>query len=189
MKFKELFTGTDGIFTVFEQTFPDAFKQIFGEIAPRQLNAYVLGACGNKVLCDYITADSWKSFVETTINMNLFNWERQTDAIKSEYNVAFGDSVERKKTGTEGADTNETDTNLYAKKPFNNENFDDSERQSRAKQRGEERTYNLTETETKHLNGGYVTENIRKEIALRRLNLQRQIMLDIVNDITLSIYE
>lgn len=189
MKFKELFTGTDGIFTVFEQTFPDAFKQIFGEIAPRQLNAYVLGACGNKVLCDYITADSWRSFVETTINMNLFNWQRQTDAIKSEYNVALGDSVERKKTGTEGADTNETDTNLYAKKPFNNENFDDSERQSRAKQRGEERTYNLTETETKHLNGGYVTENVKREIAMRRLNLQRQIMLDIVNDITLSVYE
>lgn len=189
MKFKELFTGTDGIFTVFEQTFPDAFKHIFGEIAPRQLNAYVLGVCGNKVLCDYITADSWRSFVETTINMNLFNWQRQTDAIKSEYNVALGDSVERKKTGTEGADTNETDTNLYAKKPFNNENFDDSERQARTKQRGEERTYNLTETETKHLNGGYVTENVKREIAMRRLNLQRQIMLDIVNDITLSVYE
>ena len=189
MKFKELFTGTDGIFTVFEQTFPDAFKKIFGEIAPRQLNTYVLGVCGNKVLCDYITADSWRTFVETTINMNLFNWERQTDAIKSEYNVALGDSVERKKTGTEGADTNETDTNLYAKKPFNNENFDDSERQARTKQRGEERTYNLTETETKHLNGGYVTENVKREIAMRRLNLQRQIMLDIVNDITLSVYE
>lgn len=189
MKFKELFTGTDGIFTVFEHSFPDAFNKIFGGIAPRQLNTYVLGVCGNKVLCDYITADSWRSFVETTINMNLFNWERQTDAIKSEYNVALGDSVERKKTGTEGADTNETDTNLYAKKPFNNENFDDSERQSRAKQRGEQRTYNLTETETKHLNGGYVTENVKREIALRRLNLQRQIMLDIVNDITLSVYE
>ena len=189
MKFKELFTGTDGIFTVFEQTFPDAFKKIFGEIAPRQLNTYVLGVCGNKVLCDYITADSWRSFVETTINMNLFNWERQTDAIKSEYNVALGDSVERKKTGTEGANNNETDTNLYAKKPFNNETFDDSERQARTKQRGEERTYNLTETETKHLNGGYVTENVKREIAMRRLNLQRQIMLDIVNDITLSVYE
>ena len=189
MKFKELFTGTDGIFTVFEQSFPDAFNKIFGGIAPRQLNAYVLGACGNKVLCDYITADSWQSFVETTINMNLFNWERQIDAIKSEYNVALGDSVERKKTGTEGADTNETDTNLYAKKPFNNETFDDSERQARTKERGEERTYNLTETETKHLNGGYVTENVKREIAMRRLNLQRQIMLDIVNDITLSVYE
>ena len=189
MKFKELFTGTDGIFTVFEQSFPDAFKKIFGEIAPRQLNTYVLEVCGNKVLCDYITADSWRTFVETTINMNLFNWERQTDAIKSEYNVALGDSVERKKTGTEGADTNETDTNLYAKKPFNNENFDDSERQARTKQRGEERTYNLTETETKHLNGGYVTENVKREIAMRRFNLQRQIMLDIVNDITLSVYE
>lgn len=189
MKFKELFTGTDGIFTVFEQSFPDAFNKIFGGIAPQQLNAYVLGACGNKVLCDYITADSWRSFVETTINMNLFNWERQTDAIKSQYNVALGDSVERKKTGTEGANNNETDTNLYAKKPFNNETFDDSERQSRAKQRSEERTYNLTETETKHLNGGYVTENVKREIAMRRLNLQRQIMLDIVNDITLSVYE
>ena len=121
--------------------------------------------------------------------MNLFNWERQRDAIKSAYDVTLGDSVERKKTGTDGADTNETDTNLYAKKPFNNENFDDSERQSRAKQRGEERTYNLTETETDHLSGGYATDNIRKEIALRRLNLQRQIMLDIVNDITLSVYE
>lgn len=189
MKFKELFTGTDGIFTVFEQSFPDAFNKIFGGIAPRQLNTYVLGVCGNKVLCDYITADSWRTFVETTINMNLFNWERQTDAIKSEYNVALGDSVERKKTGTEGANNNETDTNLYAKKPFNNETFDDSERQARTKQRGEERTYNLTETETKHLNGGYVTENVKREIAMRRLNLQRQIMLDIVNDITLSVYE
>ena len=189
MKFKELFTGTDGIFTVFEQSFPDDFNKIFGGIAPRQLNTYVLGVCGNKVLCDYITADSWRTFVETTINMNLFNWKRQTDAIKSEYNVALGDSVERKKTGTEGADTNETDTNLYAKKPFNNENFDDSERQSRAKQRGEDKTYNLTETETKHLNGGYVTENVKREIAMRLLNLQRQLMLDIVNDITLSVYE
>lgn len=189
MKFKELFTGTDGIFTVFEQSFPDAFNKIFGGIAPRQLNTYVLGVCGNKVLCDYITADSWRTFVETTINMNLFNWERQTDAIKSEYNVALGDSVERKKTGTEGANNNETDTNLYAKKPFNNETFDDSERQARTKQRSEERTYNLTETETKHLNGGYVTENVKREIAMRRLNLQRQIMLDIVNDITLSVYE
>lgn len=189
MKFKELFTGTDGIFTVFEQSFPDAFNKIFGGIAPRQLNTYVLGVCGNKVLCDYITADSWRTFVETTISMNLFNWQRQTDAIKAEYNVALGDSVERKKTGTEGADTNETDTNLYAKKPFNNETFDDSERQARTKQRGEQRNYNLTETETKRLNGGYVTENVKREIAMRRLNLQRQIMLDIVNDITLSVYE
>ena len=189
MKFKELFTGTDGIFTVFEQSFPDAYQKIFGVTTSQDLNIYVLGMCGNKVLCDYITADSWRTFVETTIQMNLFNWVRQSEVLNAEYDVTLGDSVERKKTGTEGANTNETDTNLYAKKPFNNENFDDSERQSRAKQRGEERTYNLTETETHHLNGGYATENIRKEIALRRLNLQRQIMSDIAGDITLSVYE
>lgn len=189
MKFKELFTGTDGIFTVFEQTFPDAYQQIFVGSAPQDLNIYVLGMCGNKVLCDYITADSWRTFVETTIKMNLFNWLRQSAVLNAEYDVTLGDSVERKKTGTEGFNTNETDTNLYAKKPFNNENFDDSERQANTKQRGEERTYNLTETETKHLNGGYVTENIKRELELRRLNLQRQIMSDIVNDITLSVYE
>ena len=189
MKFKELFTGTDGIFTVFEQSFPDAYQKIFGGTTSQDLNIYVLGMCGNKVLCDYITADSWRTFVETTIQMNLFNWVRQSEVLNAAYDVTLGDSVERKKTGTEGFDTNETDTNLYAKKPFNNENFDDSERQSRAKQRGEERTYNLTETETHHLNGGYATENIRKEIALRRLNLQRQIMSDIAGDITLSVYE
>lgn len=189
MKFKELFTGTDGIFTVFEQSFPDAYQKIFGGTTSQDLNIYVLGMCGNKVLCDYITADSWRTFVETTIQMNLFNWVRQSEVLNAAYDVTLGDSVERKKTGTEGANTNETDTNLYAKKPFNNENFDDSERQSRAKQRGEERTYNLTETETHHLNGGYATENIRKEIALRRLNLQRQIMSDIAGDITLSVYE
>ena len=189
MKFKELFTGTDGIFTVFEQSFPDAYQKIFGGTTSQDLNIYVLGMCGNKVLCDYITADSWRTFVETTIQMNLFNWVRQSEVLNAAYDVTLGDSVERKKTGTEGFNTNETDTNLYAKKPFNNENFDDSERQSRAKQRGEERTYNLTETETHHLNGGYATENIRKEIALRRLNLQRQIMSDIAGDITLSVYE
>lgn len=189
MKFRELFTGADGIFNVFEQSFPTEFADLFGELTPQALNSLALGLYGNKSLFDYITAESYAEYVKTCIALNLFNWKRLNDAITAEYSVTTSYKSEHTKTGTEGVTVDETNENLNAKKPFNNQDFDNGERQQNTRQRGEDRTYNLTDTTTRSVGGATVGDNIQKEIQIRRFNLQRQIMSDLVSELTLSVYD
>lgn len=189
MKFKELFTGADGIFTVFEQKFPDEFSTIFGELTPQNLNILALGMYGNKVLFDYITEATWRDFVEPVISINLFNWVRLSEAMTAEYDVTMSYRSQHTKTGTESVEQENSTENLSATKPFNNENFDDGQRQQRTGKKSEDRTYNLTDTTTRSLGGKTVGEALEKEIEIRRYNLQRQIMSEIVSELTLSVYD
>lgn len=189
MKFKELFSGAQGIFTVFEQNFPTEFADLFGEMTPQALNSQTLGLYGNKTLFDYITADTYAEFVKTCIQLNLFNWKRLNDAITAEYDVTTSYKSIHTKTGTESVSSDDNSTFLNAKKPFNNVDFDDTERQKRDGQKSEDRTYNLTDSETRNVGGATVAENVQKEIQIRRYNLQKQIMSEIVDEITLSVYD
>lgn len=189
MKFKELFTSADGIFTVFEKSFPTEFADLFGKLTPAGLNSLALGLYGNKTLCDYITADSYADFVKTTISMCLFGWQRTNNAIKLEYDPTAGEKTVHTKTGTEGVTITDNNENLTAKKPFNDGNFNDDERQQRTGQKTEDRVYNLSDSTTRNLDGKSAIQSLQKEIDIRRYNLQRQIMSDIVGEITLPVYD
>lgn len=189
MKFKELFTGADGIFTVFEQSFPDDFAKVFGETTPQNLNILALGMYGNKVLFDYITEDSWKTYVETVIATRLLNWVRLSDALTAEYDITTSYRSEHTKTGTEGVKSDNSSEIFNASKPFNNEDFDNKERQQRNGEKSEDRTYNLTDTTTRSVGGGSVAESLKKEIEIRHYNLQKQVMSEIVSELTLSVYD
>lgn len=189
MKFNELFTSADGIFTVFEKSFPTDFATLFGNLTPTVLNSFALGLYGKRVLFDYVTADSWELYVETCIAMNLSNWMRLNSALTTPYDVTTGYKTEHTKTGTENITVSEDNESLSAKKPFNGETFDDDERQQKTQSKSEDRTYNLADTTT-HSNGGAaVADSIEKEIEVRRHNLQRQIIAELVADVAISIYE
>lgn len=189
MKFKELFTSADGIFNVFEQSFPTDFETLFGEQTAQALNSFALGLYGNKTLFDYITADSYPDFVKIAISQRLQGWTRTNSALLAQYDVTTGEKTEHTKTGTEGVSVNDNNETLTANKPFNNENFDDGQRQTRTGQKSEDRTYNLTDNTTRSLGGESANKSLQKEIEIRRYNLQRQIMSDIVAEITLSVYD
>ena len=188
MKFNELFTSADnGIFSVFEDVYQNEFEELFGGQSATDLNSVALALYGNKELFGYLSSDNWELFVKTCIGLNLYGWMRTNDALTAEYDVLKSHKRTRKKTGTQGNETDDENTTLSANKPFNEETFKDSERELQTKSRTQTDTFNITETDEDSGNG-YMADIIAKEIELRKQSFQREIMLTIVNDITLSLY-
>ena len=190
MKYSELFTTGTGIFTtVFNVEYPTEYAAIFGDIDPKQLDAYTLLQYGNKTVVNTINKDNAKYVVSAVIAMNIQGWQRAASAMLAEYDVInpVTGEIERSETVTlqESTDNTETDAN----KAFNDTDFSDNGQRTANDEKT--RTESRKTTETSKGNG--VTKSIPTEIAkelnLRRDNWRKNIIFAIIKEITTSIYE
>lgn len=189
MKYKELFTGENGIFTLFNSHFEGTFRELFGEMTPQQLDSVSLALYGNRVLFECVDKDTWETFVTAFIQMSIPQWLRTNKAITAEYDVLTSNKTVRTKTGTQRGDSGDTTETLSANKPFNENDFKDSERQQKTANKQDTITYDVTDTVTGNDGSKFVQDYLIKEIEIRRYNFQKQVMLSIVNEICLSLYD
>ena len=190
MKYSELFTRGNGIFeTVFNAEYPTEYEAIFGDTPPEKLDAYALLTCGGKTVVSSITSDNAKDVVLAVIAVIVQGWEREAEAMLADYDVLtpITGNVERTETVTlqESTDNTETGSN----KAFNDPDFSDSDRKTAADERNLTEERRTTETSRGTGTSKSISNEISKELQLRRDNWRKNIIFALVGEITTSIYE
>ena len=190
MKYNEIFTSGNGIFaTVFNAEYPTEYAAIFGDTAPEKLDAYALLTCGGKTVVDSITSDNAKDVVLAVIAINVHGWEREAAAMLADYDVLtpVTGNVEHTETVTSQESTDNTETG--ANKAFNDNDFSDSDRKTAADERNRTEERRTTETIRGTGTSKSISDEISKELQLRRDNWRKNIIFALVGEITTSIYE
>lgn len=186
MKFKECFTG-NGIFQIFKTAFPSNFEELFTETAVSDLDNYTALKYGDRICVNSVTPETAETAVKSVIAINLENWLKLKTAVSTDYGVLSNTTETHTKTGSIERENTANETTLNAEKCFNDSEFADNERTGRENENNGKEVYDITETYSG--SGGNISDNVRKEIYLRReFNLLENISSQIVNEITLRIY-
>lgn len=186
MKFNECFTG-NGIFQIFKTAFPSQFAELFTETAVSDLDNYTALKYGDRICINSITPETAETAVKSVVAIHLENWVKLKNAVSAEYDATINTAEQRTKTGTIERQNTGNETTLNAEKFYNDTDFTDNERTGTQNTANAKEIYDVTETFSG--SGGNISENVRKEINLRReFNLLVYISQEIVNEITLKIY-
>ena len=186
MKFKELFTE-NGIFQIFKTAFPTDFAELFTETAVSNLDNFCLLKYGDKECISSLTLETAETAVISVIAINLENWQKLKNAYSAQYDATINSAETHTKTGTIERQNTGNETRLNAEKVFNDVDFTDNERTGTQNTANGKEIFDVTEKISS--SGGNISDNVRKEIYLRReFNLLAYISQNIVNEITLSIY-
>lgn len=190
MKYNELFTVADGVFTIFQENFPNEFGTLFEGNTAESLNIRAMGIYGNKTLINSLTAENKTDYINAVIGTEVGNWLKINDALLAQYDA--GSTVDMTETVTTGRTYDNTDTGSTsrAEKAFNDIEFKDNERQ----QTNDARKGTETENKETHKSGFDNSKGgsflIQKEIELRRQgSIFRYVADDLIGGITISIYE
>lgn len=188
MKYKELFTEGNGLFTTyFYRYFLKEYQTIFARTPPETMDAVAAFKYGNRTLSEGMTAETATPVLLGIISMRVGDWMKQAEAMTTEYNSVTPTTA--KVTKTENRNTSEQGTNntTNAEKAFNDDMFTDGERDT--SEHNKTRTETVTSTTERQGTTGNVSENVVKEMELRRNKWQEKIIFDLVSEITLDVYE
>lgn len=188
MRYNELFTASSGIFSnVFAVDFAAGYSAIFGETDPSTLDAFTYLQYGNRVLLDMVDDTNYKTFVRSVIAVYVDDWEKQAAAMLAEYNIT--NPTTSTTTRTESSTLNETNTGTDkgAEKAFNDTSFVDNKQTTNDDERSQKEERTITET-AKGVGSKSITDEVQKELNLRRVNWRKSIIFALVKDITNSIY-
>lgn len=190
MKYSELFTEGNGIFTtVFKAGYPTEYAAIFGDTDPTKLDAYALLQFGGKTLVSSINAANASDVVSAVIDVYIQGWVREAAAMLAEYDVItpVTGEIERTETVTlqESTDNTETGANVA----FNDTGFSDSDRKTAQDARNRTESRKTTETSKGTGASKSISLEIEKELRLRRDNWKKNIIFALVREITTSIYD
>lgn len=190
MKFNELFTDSDGIFTtVFKADFPELYATVFGTNDSVILDRWTYLKYGSREMLSTVTADTYQKYVGSVIAVNAQRWTDVINLLNKQYdclNPTVKTASTTKKATTATTDTNE---DINAKKVFNDEQFNDSER-NKTNGTGSRQDDESTNYSESGLGSGTLNSTvIQKEKELRNDEYRRTVIQEIVNEITLTIYK
>ena len=178
----------NGIAAIFAENFANDFATIFGDNTAAALDAFVLHKWGNRLLSSKITAENAAATVCAVISLDLQTWQKICTTLNLQYNTAQSIDETTTKTGSITHENTNTDTRTESQKAFNDTDFVGDAQNVASFNGVVTDRYNVTETKTAI--DGNATQNISKEIDMRRRNnLQFQVLADIINEICLTIYE
>lgn len=188
MTYKELF-DSNGIFAaVFKTDFADLYSTIFGTTDAEQIDNFCVIKFGNKILLDCVTSDSYKTLVSSIIALNARRWNNLAEVLGIKYDVLNPKVYEVATTSTTETTTSDTNINTNSKKVFNDEQFNEGEKDQN--ETSGNRTDNKNDNSYRQ---GYSSSTlfssiIQKEKELRNEDFAQQVINELVSAITLDIY-
>ena len=189
MKVNEVFTVENGLFEkIFQPLFPVLYQSIFGTDEPKVLDIDLRFKYGNKNLVDTITNDTATEIVKSVITVKFDEWQKQIQVFNKEYDVLS--PVTSKETETTNNTVDETGNNntVDSSVTFNNGDFNNDTKQQRDSTGNRQETGSKTIVKNGIPSSVPVSEVIQKEIALRKTNFKTQVMKEVIEEITTSIY-
>ena len=190
MKVSEYLTQehTTGFFPVMENAYPDTYKALFGTIDPTLLDTRVNILYGARELIAEFTDKTAANIVKSVIVVNADSWVKQADALNEVYDVLQPVTSKQVMTTSESVDETNTGTDTKQSTTFNDSTFGDDERneQTGTGNRKAEKTQSIENSGIG--SGTAISDIIKKEINLRKISLQKQVINDLLNELILSIY-
>lgn len=189
MLFKELYINNKGVFeSVFKTEFPYEYKEIFGDLDPKEIDTYALLNYGEKKLYSVITKSNYKVILQSVMYLNIYSWVKQAEILSSEYDALKPLIREIKDNRADTRDETKTNDTTNSKKYFNDGEFTDGQKEVAETKQGWAETQERAYSESGIGNNNAVSEIIQKEVKLRELNIIKKVTNELVAEITLKLY-
>ena len=182
--FKEKYSIDDGVFTqVFEAKHPELFKDIFGDVSAAQADAMAWQQYGAREMVDFGADDYYPIIIDAVIQINAANWNNIASAFKEQYELLSPTTATT--TTTTNTTNTANDERLHAQKAFNDTDFvaDTRDTTTNGKTASGE-----TKTTCSGIGGNMPQDVITKEMRLRQTNFKNDVIKQIIDSITLSVF-
>ena len=182
--FKEKYSIDDGVFTqVFHAQHPELFKDIFGDVSAAQADAMAWQQYGAREMVDFGSDDYYPIIIDAVIIINAANWKSIADALQTQYDL-LSPATDTTTTTTTTTNT-ANDERLHAQKAFNDSDFVDDTKETTTN--GKTAT-GETKTTSAGIGGNMPQDMITKEMRLRQTNFKNDVIKQVIDSITLSIF-
>lgn len=189
MKLNEILTTDKGIFSCFKEYNATLYAQWFTSDVVYYDN-YVLYQYG------YRTASEWfaqnKDDIAAPLNMVFASciegWKRVYAALTAEYDVSSPYSYTETEKGSSSTQSNGNTETIESGKPYNATDFVSTDKNTTDSDNTSTATH-TTEKERKGANGELISYRIQQELELRHKRFLDRFIYDVINYISLSVYE
>lgn len=191
MKFNEAFSTTKGVFYFFQQLFPEGYKKFFGEIETTDFDNWVFYNYGQKTVAPIIEENNpnFEPVFRLVINMHMQSWLKDYKAMFKDYDFTLNYLETETRTGTENTIVETDGKNTFNNKGFNSSDFVGKEQTITDDSQNSTLTLNTVYKKEGNTGNFSLSELLQKELEVNRSTFFNICITDIINDITLSIYE
>lgn len=190
MKFKELFSINEGLFTIINTLMPELYKEFFGDVlTPLELDIYAFNKVGELEVMKHVNNDNKEVIVTSILKVGELSLKRLVKALTESYDILSTYIETENKQGDQNTTDMQNRTNIDSNKAFNSTDFEPYERQVNDVDGSTDKKYNETTTRTKT---GSCQDNIHSvisEIEFRKCTSVADTLLEYITDRTcLNIY-
>lgn len=191
MKIKELFTLSTGVYSIFKTYFPEKYALFYNDIETADLDNYFLYKYGEKTVVPFLENNetNLSGAVKLILNLHMAQWQKEYEVLTSDYDFLAPYKNVTVKSGSDEnvAKTDDTDTN--STKGFNSDDYVGNEQNVTDGKKVTTTTYGSKIEISGNTGNKTYSELISSELEIAKTTLYSIIENDIVNDVTLSIYE
>lgn len=178
-----------GIFATFATNYPVEFAKIFGTTTAKQLDLYTGIKYGGKTLNENLTPDTWATYVDSVISVHVTQWCKQAELFALTYDI-LNPVVSKTQTDTDTTQTDtDNDTTTNNEKLFNDNEFNGREQTISERQQGREEKQSVSHTTSGYGSAHIFADVVQAEYTAKREQWQRAIIDELINEITLQIYD
>lgn len=187
-RYSDIFTPTNGVFAIMASK-TGVFEALFENTpnTPEYLDAYAYTKFAGRTLLPCITADNAEAILTPLFFANLQKWQTVKNALATPVEVGSVKTVEKTVGNEDHTDTEDT-TDTDSEKAYNSADFVESGKTARTQEQARKRQYDQTKTTTRQV------EDVQRAIneavdAANKYNFVDIVLNEIINNITLSVYE
>lgn len=188
MKYKELYSATNGVFAQLKSLHASVYETLFGDTETVVLDAYAYFIASERTLVPLFTTETQEAYLNAVFYEKATSWQKMFLALTGAYDVAKPNTTIVTTAGNDTTDTVGNVTDINSDKAFNSSDYVGKDKSEQTTDNNNARKYDETKTTVKGTDN--VQLNIEREIRLRaRHSVLKMVTTDIINTITLSVYE
>lgn len=186
-KYKDIFSRNEGVFSVMKNDIPLLYSDLFGEQLPKDLDLFAYFLASEKPVVQSLDADLARLVIKEICAQYSDNWVNIKKALLSEYDIT-GSKTHETLTGSDSSIQLNRITCTDSNKGFDSTDFVDSDQSNKRMNDSHNEDYNHEKVVTKQSDNPQ--KAIQRELSLRsQKTLFNRVLNDIINNITLAIYE
>lgn len=186
-RYSDIFTPTNGVFAIMASK-TGVFEALFESThTPENLDAYAYTKFAGRTLLPCITAENAEEILTPLFLAKFDKWQTVKNALATPVEVGSVKTVEKTVGNEDHTDTEDT-TDTDSEKAYNSADFVESGKTARTQEQARKRQYDQTKTTTRQV------EDVQRAIneavdAANKYNFVDIVLNEIINNITLSVYE
>lgn len=186
MKYSDIFTPANGVFTVMQDEANGVFESLFEGRAAADLDCFAFMQAAEKLLLPSINASNYSEILTSLYFARYDSWQRIKQALETPVTVGTVTTTETTTGSDTGSDTDSiTDTD--SDKGFDSTEFKPTNKSDRQQTQARNREYQQTKTTSREVDNVQRVIDTAVEVGIKR-NLVDIVCYDILTRITLQVY-